>query len=126
MKIRNGFVSNSSSSSFIIAFKGDVKEQLEKALGLQLKDNYPIPELLGLSEFFRKNIDSIYLNYNEFSDDAGYCPIDDDELIKFFDQGFSVATGGFADDYSGLASFLCSTDFNYKSDNLIILQQGGY
>jgi len=129
MKIRNGFVSNSSSSSFIIAFKGDLKEELDKALSLPLKDNYPIPAILGLSKYFRKSIYSIFNSYNEYSDDDDcYCSSNEDELIKkYFDQGFSVATGGFADDYGGsLGSFLCCTNIDYKSDNLIIHQDGGY
>jgi len=129
MKIRNGFVSNSSSSSFIIAFKGDIKEQLEKALSLPLQDNYPIPALSGLSEYFRESIYSVYSNHNEYSDDSGcYCSSKEDELIKkYFEQGFSIALGGFEDDYErGLGSFLSCTHIDYKSDNLIIHQDGGY
>ena len=125
MKIRNGFVSNSSSSSFIIAYKGKLEEQLDKAFGIPLPENYPVPDLACLSEHLVKSIRSVYNSFKEYSVDQ--CGRYDDHVKKYFDQGFTVATGGFADDYGqGISSLLCNTDIDFKSDCLIIYQVGGY
>ena len=129
MKIRTGFVSNSSSSSFLIAYKGELKLQLDKALKLSLPENYPLPEIANLADVFMDNVDTVYKTFNDYDKKCGYYDSDETEIsIKgYFDQGFTVATGGFSDDYGqSLTSFLCGLDIDYKSDNLIIYQSGGY
>ena len=125
MKIRNGFVSNSSSSSFMIAYKGDLKEQLNKVFNLSLPDNFPIPAIANISKVFMDNVDTVYQSFSEYKDKCGYF---EDEVIEgYYNNGFTVATGGFSDDYSkSLSSFLSNVDIDYESDSLIIYQDGGY
>ena len=132
MKTRNGFVSNSSTSSFLIAVKGN-KKILEVILRkiLEVPIGYP---LRGFVEEVCKTIISCdndysftstreYLRYlkKEGQNDEG-----DLEIIDLLGKGYSIYTGSFSDEEGGMEAFLCNTDLNYKSDDLILRHEGGY
>jgi hypothetical protein len=124
MKIRNGFVSNSSSSSFVIAYKGNLEEELDKALKLPVPENYPLRELIV------ELADAFHINVNEtFKDMASYkkggYDEDDSEVKELFEKGFTVAVGSF-EDIEAVEAFLCNQDIDYESDTLVIKQEGGY
>lgn len=126
MKIRNGFVSNSSSSSFIIAYKGilDCDEFTESVL--------LIPKKSPLFEFGRNVIDKLFKCSEEVSDvsdavEEGYLSSDEGKDVeKMKADGFTVRAGSLSSEEWGLEGLLCDTDLNIKSDTLIIKHAGGY
>jgi hypothetical protein len=124
MKIRNGFVSNSSSSSFIIAYKGDLKEELDKALKLPVPENYPLKDLvIDLAAVFFKNVDETFNDVASYEEERYKA---DKEVKELFEKGFTIATGGFPDDMNPTCSYLCNQNIEYESDTLLIKQDGGY
>jgi len=130
MKTRNGFVSNSSSSSFIIAWKKkneDVKKLLEKA--------FAIPKFHPLSDITEKVVNCLcsQLNENTFYTEDDYLnyiaeegEYKEKEILKFIREGFTVGIGSLSDEEYGIEAMLCNTDLNYKSDDLVIIHEGGY
>ena len=75
MKIRVGFVSNSSSSSFIVAWKGNLKEEIEKAFKFDLPENYPVKNHIfkNIAAAVFSNIDNIDgMEIDELMNDYGY------------------------------------------------------
>jgi hypothetical protein len=77
MKIRNGFISNSSSSSFVIAIKApaaaNVKDALYRGFGIDPKS----PAALFFQPIFDHIVDGKWMNFQEFLDDFGYDSIED-------------------------------------------------
>jgi hypothetical protein len=143
MKVRSGFVSNSSSSSFIVAYKGtitDAQTQIKKAL--TLPKSHPlsrIGELVTeqvLSEI--KDNGTIYDDINTYlKDHLGYDeedlkdPVDENDLssadervIKYLNQGLKVIAGQFYDDNGELD--LTGAAFDYESDDFAIFSEDGY
>jgi hypothetical protein len=129
LKIRNGFVSNSSSSSFILAWKGDLKKELEKAFGF--KKEYPI-QFKG-NDFVKKFIEAISFTENGISikdlhDQYG----DDDEdwpnhqVLKWMNDGYKVGLGDFSDDRDDVETFLCNSEIQWDKENLKIIKEVGY
>lgn len=122
---RLGFISNSSSSSFIIASKGNLSENLNSAF--KLGDNFPVK--FDFTKVFIKNCEQTVKTMKEYLD---YCKdeyIDDpdEKILKLLADGFEISFGSFSDDSgNGLETLLCESNINYKSENLIIEQDGGY
>lgn len=125
VKARNGFISNSSSSSFIIGSKGVLtREKLMSFLGA--KDDSLFKGII------RKMVDTIYENLGkpywtitEYMKDK-----DDDDpsdfIRKLFDDGFIVYSGAFGDQDDPVETMLCETSINHDSENLVIKHKGGY
>ena len=113
MKIRNGFVSNSSSSSFLIAFKpGQQKVKINIEIDL---DRYMY----------------VFSNISELVKSEDFECIEDDvsleELKKYFDEGYKIGYGSVSDEDDLLEAVLChegiqSTDFKGK----IFIGEGRY
>jgi hypothetical protein len=139
MKFRSGFVSNSSSSSFMIAFKEKPsQEQWDQVFKIDktspiygiMKDivstiescsrhtfvpspDYPASPSKDYSDYLRKD------GYE--SDSEG-----DMEIWDALKNGFTVMVGDFADDNGPVEALLYETDLFHKDDNLIISHHGGY
>lgn len=133
MKIRNGFVSNSSSSSFIVAYKGNnfsdsFKEELNDIsipfFGKQFYNDInnclsrnivtTINSLTDLIE--HENLEYLLSN-------------SDRELFaKKILEGYTIGIGSISDenDYDMIDNWLCHKDLTYDGENVIIRKEGGY
>ena len=136
MKRRNGFVSNSSTSSFIIYFKG-TREQLKTRLieVFKVPEDYPIKEIAKemsetiiscLEQDYKKGISTLkdYLTFME--DEYGGEPTE--KALQYLQEEFSIYPGNFSNEGydNALEPLLCDTDIYYKSDDLIIEHRGGF
>ena len=132
MKTRYGFVSNSSSSSFIIAFKGDsneMRDKLRNIFGVIPGDNYPIKEMPPIGDVVADNVDDSIKTLDEWEKYYGNSDNPDKNharFIKRLKEGWTIYPGGFADDHNNLNTFLCDSDIDYEDDEIIIWQEGGY
>ena len=128
MKIRNGFVSNSSSSSFIIACKGDLTKEVMKQLCIDKSSPW--------ADFVEKGINLLIENATEkfttikeleqFIESDGYDDDAFDTLKEYIKQGFTGYIGSLDSDGDGIESALCDMEINYKSNDLIIEKEEGY
>lgn len=127
MKTRHGFVSNSSSSSFIIGVKGKLtKEKLMRSFKVDKES-----PLFSIA----KEITKVMLNSEEFSLKEllkdRECSIDElsDIERKIFDNGFKLYIGQASNDGYGSAgaeTVLCNMDLDYEDEDLILFKEGGY
>ena len=124
MKVRNGFVSNSSSSSFIVAYKGSLNDELNKAF--KLPQNFPIKNL-NVTKLFENNTNEKFETVEEYLKFVEEDWDIDSEIPSLIKEGFNVIYGSFSSESGdSLEYFLCESDINYKSENLIIKKEGGY
>ena len=127
MKIRNGFVSNSSSSSFIIGFsKGSTKKDIEKIL----KDKMRIGEGSILEGVSSNIISTIIKNMEKIKNikkyiKEEYCGEDEGKLIKA-SETLDMYEGSFANDSDSVECFLCYQDFDINEKDFYFLNSGGY
>lgn len=130
MKIRAGFVSNSSSSSFLVAIKGDVKELDKKLLMKKFKIDPSSPlaeinnEIVECIVNKCQKIDRSYLINEGFSEED----LEDDNRAQLMSDGFSVFEGFMSDESydNNVETLLCNYFIKYKDDNVIIEGGGGY
>jgi len=118
MKIRTGFVSNSSSSSFVLCVskdstKKEIRFIIEKEIGNI--DDFFIPN------FKQKIIDLIMdcekISKDELEDYKKYLPFDQNRI----DTNLDVYRGSFHDDTGDpIENLLCETSFKIKEENLFI------
>jgi hypothetical protein len=135
MKIRNGFVSNSSSSSFIIAVPADSK--IEDVI----KENFSIPKEhplhhLGenaITQLKRAIQDSTKIeSWEQFVQEYGmYLSDDEDDEAEIstkakeaFNRNFKVYFGDLENDYGELN--LAGDGIDINNDKLIFYSEAGY
>ena len=133
MKNRLGFVSNSSSSSFIVGYKGksfaEVAQNLKKD-----NDNAITTKLLdAVIQSLKSNIEEIFTEIDVFArsaDELGYEPDFKEykKIIQLLKEGYTISIGSVSDesDYDSIDNYLAHTELKYKDDNLYIETEGGY
>ena len=116
MKIRSGFVSNSSSSSFVVALPKDVKPELNIKIDLTKYIKGKISTIKELNEYWKKNRDEIDDLY--------------ERCRKSIDLGEVVYIGWFSDeDYGDIQCGLCHRGIKLEDmpdGGLIIQSEEGY
>lgn len=127
MKTRNGFVSNSSSSSFIIGVNGDLTEdKIMKVFNIDKSS-----PLFGIA----KGIAGIMLGADKYTKKEYFkdrCYESDSDLTseekKIFDKGFTLYSGYASDEDSsnGIETALCNMDLNYEDSEIIMFKEAGY
>ena len=132
MKLRFGFVSNSSSSSFIIAFNGskdNLREKLISIFDCPLPDKFPIQslELIGsiVADYIEDDPIKTLEEWDEFYGDLNNPRENHVRFIERLKSGWTVYYGGFPD-HNSLQRFFCNSDIDYEDEEILIWQEGGY
>ena len=127
MKRRRGFVANSSSSSFIIAFKGEVDyDKLDKKMGaiLGINEGSPIYNLVGkMSDVFTDDIEE-YTTYESFKEDYDY-EYEDGRNIKDIFIKYDVVCFGSVDSDScePAETIICGAELDYEDDEILVYKK---
>ena len=133
MKIRSGFVSNSSSSSFIIiGFKDELtKESVLEAL--KVDKNSPLHDFAEqLAKFIVKKKDSSYNSVlktiEDYQEEYGYETVEDIEAEKreLFENGFTIINTyvSYSNSDCPIESYLANSNFEVKTENLYLKSEG--
>lgn len=128
MKTRQGYVSNSSSSSFVIGVSGELtEEKIMRAFNIgQNSPLYSIAKsMAGVLMSAEKYSKKEYLEDRCYSDET---ELEDIEK-KIFDKGFTLYSGSASDDgygSEGAESALCSIELDYEDEDIILYKEAGY
>ena len=134
MKVRTGFVSNSSSSSFVICHKSNIdikKYMLEK---FTIPDtNIFAPVITDAINCTYDCIEKTFKSKQEVLDKYGYDESDDinpnsdiQRTLDAIDKGMVVQYGSFCSDSESIETLLCDIRLNYVSDDFIFIHEGDY
>lgn len=126
MKVRKGFVSNSSSSSFIIGVKDAefTVENLSKLLGSQ---QGPLKNVIDeIAKFLVTNskqvsIDELFEDYSiDSNEDLESAPISVKKVVQAIRDGFTVFKGWASNEDYGIELIVYSLELSYRDENLIL------
>ncbi len=122
MKIRFDFVTNSSSTSFVIACKNELDEKELYELFIP-SDDHPLVDLL-------KNIaDTIFRKARKTTVEAVKEGPHGGECEKYMTGNYHWYEGRFEDEGFGSGmteSYLCGTNLNIETDDFVMVHYGGY
>jgi hypothetical protein len=131
MKTRNGFVSNSSSSSFVIAVdKPKDGEKLKVTVGFEVditKYGDEIKTKEDLDARFLEDYSYEGKTINKILDSEPYIRDSYYQLLSAINKGKIVLMGTFSDQGEAVESFLCENGIPKNSKGIEIIQSdGGY
>lgn len=131
MKIRAGFVSNSSSSSFIVAVRGEGKLNVESLVGL-----FQVPQTSPLYNI-AVDMAQVMINRSHLFDEEeivyqfGYKSLEEalesgNRHARLLTDGFTVYGGYASDEDGGIEAMLCNTEIDFESEDVVLHCEGGY
>jgi hypothetical protein len=133
MKIRCGLVSNSSSSSFIIATRGELsRDKLKSVIEQALKVPTDSPLYYLVDEFAGILSYGTPYTLEELLDEMGYDKPGDafrrnPVLAKAVKNGFaSFYYGSVGNEDGGAEEMLCNLGIQYEDDDILIDKEDGY
>lgn len=119
MKIKSDFITNSSSTSFILAFKGEYShKKILKAYGIE--KGSPLEEILD--DFFYQ------LDFNELDENQlqNYeLEIYGKKIKELKEKGMKIYKGRFSDDEGLLDAFFCNDSFLIESEEICLDARSG-
>ena len=140
MKIRTGFVSNSSSSSFVLVCKKN--QNIEDALvSFRIPDTHPLAEVFNTTfvQIIRDNAQEFeklddylkeYCYYDDIEEYINSLKLEcDDRAISFFlnNPGIKILRGDFdSSSYVFMERLLANTEIEYEDDDVYFKSDGRY
>ncbi len=120
MKIRSDFVTNSSSSSFVIAMKEELTpEKLYEVF--EVHERHPLVNIVDT--IFRR---AEKTTEEEFVKQHDYL-LGDKEYQEILGKGYLFYEGYFSDECSSPAeTYLCCTNLDITDEDFIMIHEGGY
>lgn len=126
MKIRNGFVSNSSSSSFVVACEKGKKKTLKVKLEVDL-DDFMDKRITNVTELAIYLAKERYWDFDSLSDSE---KATHEQYVKVLESGRELMFGSFSnEDDSAVSRILCDEGLKMTSidkDDVIDGWDGGY
>ena len=132
MKIRTGFVSNSSSSSFIVATKGDTPLVAELRIEVNLKPmiHSSISTIEELEEYIKDEHGYEYENLKQLLENDDYVRRIYDKAKPLVENGYTIHLGSASDEEDAEEAFICDQGLegNIVEDNnmIVVYSEAGY
>ena len=137
MKVRQGFVSNSSSSSFIVAVPSGAEVTTDSIMELfEIPQTSPVYGLnCSIAEFIARSV--VKTDIPDMLHNYGYDSVAEAEedgccgelqvAVDYASSGFDIYYLHASDDNGdGIETMLCNTELDIRTDNLAIVGGGGY